>query len=123
MRAAASTCKSRTAWSRDIQPPPLIGVVGEGFRLGLAIALAYAALAIVTTLTLTAARRARDVAFLRPLGLSARQAAGVTIVEHGVPVILAIVPGIATGIAVALLLDRKSTRLNSSHLVISYAFF
>ena len=93
------------AWYRDLQATPLIGVVGEGFRLGLVIALAYAALAIVTTLTLTAARRARDVAFLRPLGLSARQAAGVTIVEHGVPVILAIVPGIATGIAVALLLE------------------
>jgi putative ABC transport system permease protein len=105
--AVGSAFESRHAWYRDLQARPLIGVVGAGFRLGLVIALAYAALAIVTTLTLTAARRARDVAFLRPLGLSARQAAGVTIVEHGVPVILAIVPGIATGIAVALLLESS----------------
>src|SRR5256885_4928772 len=34
-------------------------------------------------------------------------------------VILNVVPGIV----IALLLDRKSTRLNSSHLVISYAVF
>jgi putative ABC transport system permease protein len=105
--AGGSIFESRHAWYRDLQATPLIGAVGEGFRLGLVIALAYAALAIVTTLTLTAGRRARDVAFLRPLGLSGRQAAGVTIVEHGVPVILAIVPGIATGIAVALLLESS----------------
>lgn len=105
--AVGSTVNSRHAWYRDLQETPLVGIVGAGFRLGLVIALAYAALAIVTTLTLTAARRARDVAFLRPLGLSAAQAAGVTIVEHGVPVILAIVPGIATGIAVAVLLESS----------------
>jgi ABC-type antimicrobial peptide transport system permease subunit len=54
---------------------------------------------------LTAARRTRDLAFLRPLGLSLGQSAGLTIVEHGLPVLLAIVPGIATGVAIAVLLE------------------
>jgi putative ABC transport system permease protein len=96
---------SRHAWYGALQASPLIAVVAAGFRLGMVVALVYAALSIVTALTLTAARRARDLAFLRPLGLSLRQSAGLTIVEHGLPVLLAIVPGIATGVAVAVLLE------------------
>ena len=82
-------------------------VVGDGFRLGLLIAVAYAALAVVTALTLTAARRTQDLAFLRTLGLSRAQAAGITIIEHATPVLVAVVPGIATGIAVAILLESS----------------
>jgi predicted lysophospholipase L1 biosynthesis ABC-type transport system permease subunit len=80
-------------------------VVGDGFRLGLAIAVAYAAFAVITALTLTSARRTQDLAFLRTLGLSRAQAAGITIIEHATPVLVAVVPGIATGIAVAFLLE------------------
>jgi putative ABC transport system permease protein len=96
---------SRHAWYAALQGSPLIAVVAAGFRVGMLVALVYATLSIITALTLTAARRTRDLAFLRPLGLSLGQSAGLTIVEHGLPVLLAIVPGIATGVAIAVLLE------------------
>src|SRR5256885_12042607 len=45
---------------------------------------------------------------------------------HLVVAVAAVVPGAQPSIAllvIALIIDRKSTRLNSSHLVISYAVF
>jgi putative ABC transport system permease protein len=101
------TVQSLHQWYGALQASPLIAVVAAGFRIGMLVALVYAALAIITALTLTAARRTRDLAFLRPLGLSTGQSAGLTIVEHGLPVLLAIVPGIATGVAVAVLLENS----------------
>ena len=56
--------------------------------------MAYAAVAVIGALTLSAARRTQDLTYLRTLGLSRRQAIGVTIVEHGIPVLMALVPGI-----------------------------
>jgi predicted lysophospholipase L1 biosynthesis ABC-type transport system permease subunit len=80
-------------------------VIADGFRLALLVAGAYAALAVLAALTLTASRRTQDLAFLRTLGLSGLQATGVTIIEHGTPVIIALVPGVLTGIAIARLLE------------------
>ena len=96
---------SREAWYRQLKSEPLIQVIADGFRLAFALAAAFAAISIITALTLTAARRSEDLAFLRTLGLSPRQSAGLVIVEHGVPILLSLVPGLATGIAVALLLE------------------
>jgi len=98
---------SRHAWYADLQGAPLIAVVANGFRLALLAAAGYAALAVVAALTLTASRRSQDLAFLRTLGLSGRQAVGVTIVEHGTPVLIALVPGIAAGVAIATLLESS----------------
>ncbi|HSK52293.1 MAG TPA: FtsX-like permease family protein [Clostridia bacterium] len=104
---AGSTVLSRHAWFGELRASPLIAVVGDGFRLALGVAAVYAALAVIIALTLTATNRTRDLAFLRTLGMSSRQAVGVTLVEHGIPVLLALVPGVATGIAVALLLESS----------------
>jgi putative ABC transport system permease protein len=104
---AATVLASRHSWYEQLRGAPLIAVVGDGFRLGLIVAVAYAALAVITALTLTAARRTQDLAFLRTLGLSRGQAAGITVIEHATPVLVALVPGIATGIAVAMLLESS----------------
>ena len=96
---------SRDAWYVQLKAEPLIQVILDAFRLAFALAAIYAAISIVIALTMTAARRGEDLAFLRTLGLSPRQSTGLVVVEHGVPILLALVPGIATGVAVALLLE------------------
>jgi putative ABC transport system permease protein len=97
--------QSRDAWYVQLKAEPLIQVIADGFRLAFVLAAVYAAISIVTALTLTAVRRSEDLAFLRTLGLSPRQSAGIVVVEHGVPILLSLVPGLATGIAVAYLLE------------------
>jgi putative ABC transport system permease protein len=104
---AATTIASRHAWYGALRGSPLIAVVSDGFRIGLFVALAYSAFAVITALTLTAARRTQDLAFLRTLGLSRAQAAGITVIEHATPVLVAVVPGIATGVVVAMLLESS----------------
>ena len=96
---------SRDAWYVQLRGEPLIQVIADGFRLAFALAAGYAAISIIVALTLTAARRSEDLAFLRTLGLSPRQSAGIVVVEHGVPILLSLLPGLATGVAVALLLE------------------
>jgi putative ABC transport system permease protein len=63
------------------------------------------ALTIIGALVLSAARRTRDLAYLRALGVTAPQALALTIVEHGPPVLLALIPGVALGIGVAILVE------------------
>jgi putative ABC transport system permease protein len=96
---------SRDAWYVQLKAEPLIQVIADGFRMAFVLAAAYAAISIIIALTLTAARRSEDLAFLRTLGMSPRQSTGLVIVEHGVPILLALVPGLLTGVAVALLLE------------------
>ena len=103
--APSAVVTSRHEWYDGLREAPLIAVVASGFRLALLVAGVYAALAVLAALTLTAARRTQDLAFLRTLGLSAGQATGVTIVEHGIPVVVALVPGVLTGVAIARLLE------------------
>jgi putative ABC transport system permease protein len=104
---AAAAVASRHAWYEDLRGSPLIAVVADGFRIGFIVAVAYAALAVITALTLTAARRTQDLAFLRTLGLSRAQTLGITVIEHATPVLVALVPGLATGIGVAILLESS----------------
>jgi hypothetical protein len=98
---------SRHAWYAGLRGAPLNAVVGDGFRVGLIVAVGYAVFAVVAALTLTATRRTQDLAFLRTLGLTRAQTAGITALEHGIPVLIAVGPGVATGIAVAVLLQSS----------------
>ncbi|MEX1170178.1 MAG: FtsX-like permease family protein [Chloroflexota bacterium] len=84
---------------------PLVAAVTNGFVLALAVALAYAALAVVAVVVLHAQRRSREVAFLRTLGMTDRQVAGLTVVEQGLPVILALAVGVGLGLGLAWLLE------------------
>jgi putative ABC transport system permease protein len=74
-----------------------------GYGLALIVAAIYMALTIIGALILSATRRTRDLAYLRTLGVSARQSLALTVMEHGPPVLLALVPGIALGIGIAVL--------------------
>lgn len=83
---------------------PLVAAVVGGFAVALGVAGAYAALAVVAVVILHAQRRSRELAFLRTLGLTERQVAGLTLVEQGLPVVLALVVGVALGLGLAWLL-------------------
>jgi len=100
----SSTVISRYDRYVALRDSPLVAMVTGGFQIALLAAVFYAGLAIIAALTLTASRRSQDLAFLRTLGLSARQALGLTALEQGPPVVLALVPGIALGIWIAVLL-------------------
>ena len=82
---------------------PLGSAVADGFGVGLAIAVVYLAITLVGAVVMSAAGRTRDVAYLRTLGLTSRQALALTAVEHVPPVLLALVPGIVLGVVVAAL--------------------
>jgi putative ABC transport system permease protein len=103
--AASARIVSRHHQYADLHDAPLVAAIGDGFTLALVVAAAYTALTIIGALTLSAARRTQDLAFLRTLGVTGRQALGLTVMEHGPPVLLALFPGIALGIAVAALLE------------------
>lgn len=84
---------------------PLEAVIATAYGAALVIAVVYMAMAIVGAMVLSAAGRTRDLAYLRTLGVTARQALGLTVMEHGPPVVLALVPGVALGIAIAALVE------------------
>jgi putative ABC transport system permease protein len=83
---------------------PLVSAIGAGFGLAVAAAAVYAALAIVAAITLDSQRRARELAYLRTLGLTSRQSVWLTFVEHAPPTLLALGVGVALGLGVAWLL-------------------
>jgi putative ABC transport system permease protein len=68
------------------------------------IAFAYAALAVAAAMALTGASRAVEVAHLRTLGLSRREATSLVIVEHGPTIIVAFVAGVLLGLGLFALL-------------------
>jgi putative ABC transport system permease protein len=96
---------SRHEEYRELRLSPLVSAVVVGFQAALLVAAAYTALATMAALTLSAAARTRNLAFLKTLGLSSRQALQLTVMEHGPPVLLALLPGVALGVGVALLLS------------------
>ena len=102
-----ATVLSRQVSFDDLHDAPLVAAVANGFRVALVVAAAYSALSVIAALALSAARRSQDLAFLRTLGVTARQAVGITVIEHGIPVVVALIPGIATGIIVAGLLESS----------------
>ncbi|HET9851096.1 MAG TPA: FtsX-like permease family protein [Candidatus Limnocylindrales bacterium] len=84
---------------------PLEAVISTGYTAALVVAAIYMALAIVGAMVLSAAGRTRDLAYLRTLGVTARQALGLTVMEHGPPVVLALIPGVALGVVIAILVE------------------
>lgn len=96
---------SRDAEYAKVHDSPLISGVEGGFKIGLVLAGAYSAIAVIVALTITASARARDLAFLRTMGLARDQAIGLTVVEQLPLVILALLTGTALGVAVARLIE------------------
>ena len=84
---------------------PLATGTLDAFRAGAVLGAAYAAFVIVLALLLTARSRLRDLAYLRALGLSRRQAVAVTAAELAPPFVVALVIGTALGLATAYLVE------------------
>ena len=101
----ATNLTSQAGALEALQGSPLIAGVAAGFRISLLVAALYSALAVIVALTLSAAARARDLAFLRTLGLSGRQAVGLMVIEQVPGLVVALLAGTALGIAVATLVE------------------
>jgi predicted lysophospholipase L1 biosynthesis ABC-type transport system permease subunit len=110
IRAAAldqvrdSRLVGRAETEAAIAGSPVVSVVTVGLAVTSLVAGIYAALAVAAALALTGAARAIEVARLRALGLSRREALMLDVLEHTPTVVVAFVVGIALGISTFLLL-------------------
>jgi hypothetical protein len=82
---------------------PFSVAIVVGYWLALVVAAAYMVLTVIGALVLSAERQTRDMAYLRPLGFTPRQGLGLAFMEHLPPLLLALLPGVALGIGVAIL--------------------
>ena len=104
-QSGSTTLVSRAAEYNAIHDAPLISGVASGFRVAMGMSAAYSMLTVVVALALTASARARDLAFLRTLGLSERQSIGLAAFELTPPVVVALVSGIGLGVLIARLIE------------------
>jgi putative ABC transport system permease protein len=84
---------------------PLATGTLHAYRWGAFLAGAYAAFVICLALLLTARSRLQDLAYLRALGLSRRQAVAVTASELAPPLVVALVVGSILGAGIAYLVS------------------
>jgi putative ABC transport system permease protein len=108
MRAAAGESAEVTSRHESLaaqRAAPLVGAIGRGFGVAVLAAGTYAALAIVAVVFLDGQRQARELAYLRTLGLTGGQSVSLTFVEHAPPTLLALAVGVVLGIGVAWLLE------------------
>ncbi len=103
--AAGATVQSRAAFAQAFSDSPVTAAIISGIALAALVAALYAALAVTAALALAGAARATEVAHLRMIGLSRRDALGLAIVEHGPTVVLAFVAGVALGLGLFVLLQ------------------
>ena len=96
--------ESRAARIASIEDSPMTRGLVAGVAAAAFVAFAYAALAVSAALALAGASRAIEVAHLRTLGLSRREALGLVIVEHGPTIVVAFVVGAALGLGLFALL-------------------
>jgi putative ABC transport system permease protein len=89
----------------NLHDAPLVRVIATGYALSVVLAGLYMAFTIVGSMVLSAARRTRDHAFLRTLGVSSAQRMALTLMEHAPPVLLGLLPGVLLGVGIAMLVE------------------
>jgi putative ABC transport system permease protein len=89
-----------------LRDAPLVTTVTTGFLISLVVAAGYVTLSLVIGLLLVAAARARDVAYLRTMGLSTGQTLRMAILEQVPPILVAVLTGAALGLAITVLIGR-----------------
>jgi putative ABC transport system permease protein len=104
-QSGSASVTSRAHEYDKVHDSPLIKGTEQGFQIGTLIAAAYSALAVAVAMALTERSRARDLASLRTLGLSGSQVRGLIVVEQVPLVLVALVVGIALGIAMVRLIE------------------
>lgn len=95
---------SRHQVEDDLAGNPFALWVDRGLAVAFYLGVIFAMAAAVSLLAVTAARRRRDLGFLRILGLHPKQATAITALEQMPPVLVATLVGAATGAVVARLL-------------------
>ena len=93
-----ATLQSRAERTATIQTAPIVRALVGGVAAAALVAFAYAALAVSAALALAGAARAIEVAHLRTLGLTRREALGLVVVEHGPTIVVAFGAGVALGL-------------------------
>ena len=96
---------SRGALLAELRDAPLARGLTNSFRLSVVLAAIYGGLVVIVALILTARERARDLGYLRTLGLDSRQALGMTLTEMVPGVLLSCGLGVPLGIAIARLVE------------------
>ena len=94
-----SSVTAQAAQANAIRSTPIARAVVAGMAAAAVIAFAYAVLAMAAGLALAGAAQAVEIAHLRTLGLSGRQAAGLVVVENGPVVVTAFAVGLGLGLA------------------------
>src|SRR4029453_13105350 len=89
---------SRAERIASIEDSPMTRGLVAGVGAAALAAFAYAALAVSAALAPPGASRAVEVAHLRTLGLTRREALGLVIVEHGPTIVVAFVAGALLGL-------------------------
>jgi putative ABC transport system permease protein len=89
---------SRAERIASIENSPMTQGLVAGVGASTFAAFAYAALAVAAALALAGASRAIEVAHLRTLGLTRREALGLVVVEHGPTIVVAFVAGVLLGL-------------------------
>lgn len=103
--AVAATVDSRAAFARSFSDSPVTAAIVAGIAIAAIISAVYAALAVSAALALAGSARATEVAHLRMIGLSRRDALGLAVIEHGPTVLLAFLAGVALGLGLFVLLE------------------
>lgn len=101
----AATVDARAELERGFTDSPVTAAIIAGVALSAFVAAIYAALAVAAALALAGAARLVEVAQLRTLGLSRRQASALALIEHGPTVLLAFAAGVALGLGLFALLE------------------
>jgi putative ABC transport system permease protein len=101
---AVVTMVSRSETSREFHASAASRAVATGLNAAAAVAFAYAVIAIGAALALAGAARAIEVAHLRSLGLTGRQAVGLVLLEHGPLALLAFILGTLLGLGIFVVL-------------------
>ncbi|HEU5476558.1 MAG TPA: FtsX-like permease family protein [Gaiellaceae bacterium] len=97
--APGASVTSRADVLRRLRASPFVGSVGDGFRLAIALAALYAVVAVVLLVLIASRSRARDLALVRTMGGSPRDALRLAAVELAPPLLVALALGVGLGIA------------------------
>jgi putative ABC transport system permease protein len=96
---------SRAAVVRSLRASPLVENVFRGFRAAIVLAALYAAVAVALMALIASRSRSRDLALVRALGASPRDALVLAAVELAPLVVTALALGIGLGIAIPYLIE------------------
>ena len=95
--APFATLTGRVERTAELRTSPIIDAIVLGVALAGLVAALYAALAISAALALAGTAQAVEVAHLRTMGMTRREAFGLIVVEHGPMTFIGFVAGLAFG--------------------------